>query len=274
MTLFTVDGDKCNSDGLCVAACPMGIIEIKDEGTAPEPTPDADEMCINCGHCVAVCPTGAVSIGAMSPEQCTPIRKELLVGPEQIEQHLLSRRSIRAYQNQNVDRDVIGKLINIARYGPSGHNEQPIRWMVIYDSAEVRRFAGMVIDWMKDLIQKDDPVAETLHMDRSVAQWDAGVERICRGAPHMIVTHAPAEERTAPIAAATTLTYLELAAPTLNLGTCWAGYFARAANDWPPMKEALGLPEGDVCFGAMMLGYPKFKYQRIPLRNQQEITWR
>ena len=90
----------------------------------------------------------------------------------------------------------------------------------------------------------------------------------------MIITHAPAEERTAPIAAATTLTYPELAAPTLNLGTCWAGYFTRAANDWPAMKDALGLPEGHACFGAMMLGYPKFKYQRIPLRNELELTWR
>ena len=156
MSLFTVDKDKCNSDGLCVAACPMGIIEIIDEGTAPEPTPDANEMCINCGHCVAVCPTGAMSLGIMKPEQCTPIRKDLLVSPDQIEQHLLSRRSIRAYQNQNVDRDVVSKLIDIARYGPSGHNEQPIQWMVIHDSAEVRRFAGMVIDWMKDLIQKEE----------------------------------------------------------------------------------------------------------------------
>ena len=103
---------------------------------------------------------------------------------------------------------------------------------------------------------------------------DAGVERICRSAPHLIVTHAPADERTAPIAAATALTYIELTAYAFGLGACWAGYFARASNDWPPMKEALKLPDGHVNLGTMMIGYPAFGYQRIPLRKEAEIEWR
>ena len=30
----------------------------------------------------------------------------------------------------------------------------------------------------------------------------------------------------------------------------------------------------NVNFGAMMVDYPKFKYQRLPLRNDAEIIWR
>jgi len=70
------------------------------------------------------------------------------------------------------------------------------------------------------------------------------------------------------------LTYLELAAPAFGLGTCWAGYFDVAANLWPPLKNALELPDGHTSFGAMMIGYPKYKYQRMPLRNQAKISWR
>ena len=274
MSLFSVNNDICNKDGLCVAACPMGIIEFKQEGSFPTPTEDAAEICINCGHCVAVCTTAAMSLETMKPEQCAAIQKDLLPSPEAVEQLLRSRRSIRSYKDKPVAKDTLTELIDIARYAPSGHNTQPVKWRVVYRSDEVRRLAGLVVDWMRDLIKKQHPLAASMHLDRTVGLWDAGVERICRSAPHLIVTHAPADERTAPIAAATALTYIELTAYAFGLGACWAGYFARASNDWPPMKEALKLPDGHVNLGTMMIGYPAFGYQRIPLRKEAEIEWR
>ena len=60
------------------------------------------------------------------------------------------------------------------------------------------------------------------------------------------------------------LAYLELAAFGLGLGACWAGYFNAAANMHQPMQKALDLPEGMGVYGGMMLGVPKFEYQRMP----------
>ena len=274
--LFVVDQDKCKQDGICVAECPMAIIELKDKNSLPNPTEDAEELCINCGHCVAVCPQGAMSLRKMNSEQCPPVRKDWLLNPEQVEHFLRSRRSIRTYKEQPVEREVLSKIIDIARFAPSGHNFQPVRWLVIYDSQEIRRLAALVIDWMRDLLEKGAPLAKALHMDRVVDAWgwESGVDRVCRGAPHVIVTHAPKEERTAPQACTIALAYMELAAPSFGLGACWAGYFNVAANVWPPMQEALDLPEGHASFGAMMVGYPKFRYQRLPLRNEARISWR
>ena len=59
MSLFEVDQDKCNRDGICAAECPLKIIDMKSTGI-PAPVNGADALCINCGHCVAVCPTGAI----------------------------------------------------------------------------------------------------------------------------------------------------------------------------------------------------------------------
>ena len=70
------------------------------------------------------------------------------------------------------------------------------------------------------------------------------------------------------------LTYLELAATSMGLGTCWAGYFNVTATSFPPMQEALALPPGHQAFGSMMVGYPKFSYHRLPLRNPPAISWR
>jgi hypothetical protein len=40
------------------------------------------------------------------------------------------------------------------------------------------------------------------------------------------------------------------------------------------MQKALALPEGHQSYGAMMVGYPKFNYHRLPSRKPPPITWR
>lgn len=273
MSLFMVDEEKCKRDGVCVTECPAKIIELKDKDSVPTPIEGAEELCINCGHCVAVCPHGAFFHRAMSPDQCPPVQSEWLLGPERVEHFLRARRSIRTYKDESVGREVLTKLIDIARFAPSGHNLQPVRWLVIYQRDEVHRFAGLIVDWMRHLVKEDSPLVQLLHMDRIIYAWDEGLDRVCRDAPHIIVAHAPKEERTAPAACTIALTYLELAAPSFGLGACWAGYFNAAATLWPPMQEALPLPEGHMSFGAMMVGYPRYKYHRLPLRNEARITW-
>jgi len=274
MTLFSIDEKKCKRDGICAAVCPLGIIEMENENAVPVPAPDADELCIKCGHCVAVCPTAAFSHSEMMPDECSPVRRDWLQDPEKTEHFLRSRRSIRTYKAQAIPRDVLTKLIHIARFAPSGHNTQPVQWLVIYDSDEVKRLAGIVIDWMRYMLKENPQIAHSMHMDLMVTAWDNGLERICRGAPHVVVTHAPKKEQSAPPACTLALSYFELAAPSLGLGACWGGYFDAASNVWPPMQQALALPEGHASFGAMMVGYPEYAYHRLPLRSEPLITWR
>jgi nitroreductase/ferredoxin len=273
MTLFTVDEAKCKRDGICVAECPAKIIQLKDEDGVPTPVKGADEFCIQCGHCVAVCPHGALSHQSMSPEQCPPVKREWILDPEKVEHFLRSRRSIRTYKEDPVDREIIAKLIDIARYAPSGHNLQPVQWMVIYDHERVQELAGMVVDWMRFMIKEQPAMAAAMNLDKVVAAWEMGMDNVCRNAPHIILAHAPKEDRTALTACTIALTYLELAVPSFGLGACWAGFFGAAAAFWPPMQESLGLPEGHTCFGAMMVGYPKYRYHRLPLRNDPQIIW-
>ena len=70
------------------------------------------------------------------------------------------------------------------------------------------------------------------------------------------------------------LAYFELAAPSLGIGTCWAGLLQAALLAYPPLKEALGLPEGHPHHYPMMVGCRKAKYFRLPERKPPKITWR
>ncbi|MBI5570674.1 MAG: nitroreductase family protein [Desulfomonile tiedjei] len=275
MTLFTVDRETCQRDGLCEAVCPMKLIEIASEQAFPTPIEGAEEFCINCGHCVAVCPHAALSLQTMNPADCPPVRKELVLGPEHAEHFLRYRRSIRNYREKVVDRETLTRLIRMASCAPSGHNLQPVHWLVIGNAdGELRHLAGLVVEWMRTVIERHPEMAEALHLDRVVAAWERGQDMILRSAPHLIVAHGDQTVATAQSACTIALTYLELAATSLGLGACWAGYFNRAATVFEPLTEALSLPTGHQCFGAMMIGYQRYGYQRLPLRKAPAITWR
>jgi nitroreductase/NAD-dependent dihydropyrimidine dehydrogenase PreA subunit len=274
MSLLSVDQEKCKRDGICAEICPAGIIEIEGKQAFPELIEGGEALCIRCGHCVAVCPAGAMSHERMSSGECPPVREEWLLTPEQVEHFLRLRRSIRAYKHRPVEKDVLESIINVARFAPSGHNRQPVQWTVIYDSDDVQRLAGLVVDWMRHLIEEGSPLASAMNMEGVVAVWEAGFDPICRKAPHLIVANAKKDDTTAPTACTIALTYLEIAALSYGLGTCWAGFFNAAATFWPPLHDALALPEDHVSLGSMMIGYPKFKFKRLPLRNEANINWR
>jgi nitroreductase/Pyruvate/2-oxoacid:ferredoxin oxidoreductase delta subunit len=274
MSLLTVNQEACQRDGFCAEVCPVTIIEFKDKDAFPTLIEGGEKLCIRCGHCVAICPHGAMTHAIMKPEECLSVNDDWLLGPEQVEHFLRYRRSIRNYKKQPVEQEVLTNLINVARFAPSGHNLQPVKWLVIYERDEVQRMAKLVIDWMRHLIKEESPLVAAMNLNRVVSFYDAGQDNICRNAPHVIVAYARKEDRTAQTACTIALTYLELAALSFDLGTCWAGYLNAAASFWPPLQQALELPEGNINFGAMMVGYPKFKYQRMPLRNKTSITWR
>lgn len=274
MSHFTINSGKCKQDGICASECPVGIIRWKGAGTFPTAVPGAEKYCLYCGHCVAVCPHEAISLKTLAPENCVPVDETLIPKPEQMEHLIRSRRSIRTFKRQIVEEEQILKLINIARYAPTGHNLQQVHWLVVKEPEEVARLAGLVVDWMRYMIENKPEIAAAVAMPQVVAAWEQGKDAVCRHAPHLILTHAPKKVASSPTDCVIALTYLELTAYSMGLGTCWAGYFTTAANVYPPLAKALDLPEDHRVPGALLLGHPKFKYHRLPERNEPKITWR
>lgn len=274
MAHFTVDKEKCNRDGICVAECPTQVIQIDSGEEIPRPTDDFGDYCLKCGHCVAVCPTGAMSLRWLGPEQCMPVNQDLRVTPEQAGQFLRGRRSIRAFKEKKVPRATIEELLRIACSAPSAKNQQPWHWVVVEDPMQVRHLAGMVVEWASRVIQSAPSEAEAMGLTRVVDSWNKGYDRVCRGAPHLIVAHADKNWPFSTEDCTLALSLLDLYAASLGLGTCWAGYLYRAVNAYPPLFEALDLPPEDLAFGAMMLGYPRFRYPRIPPRKAPRVIWK
>ena len=274
MSLLIVDESKCKQDGFCVRDCPRGIIRLKDKKTFPELVPGGESLCLICGHCVAVCPHGALSHKMVPLEDCPPIQKELGINAAQVVQFLRSRRSIRSFKDRPVEKEKIRRLIEIARYAPTASNTQLVEWLVFNDKDTIRELAKMAVDWGRALLAKDPNAVKMPYIPEIVAAWDAGYDAVLRGAPAMVVASAPREDQNGTVNLTLALSYLELAASSMGLGTCWAGILRSAMLDWPPLQKAIGLSENHSHHYPMMLGYPKAKYFRLPQRKPPKITWK
>jgi nitroreductase/NAD-dependent dihydropyrimidine dehydrogenase PreA subunit len=266
MSLFAIDRTKCLRDGLCADECPRYLIELGQDGDGfPTPGANADADCINCGHCLAVCPTGALTLASMPGAQCVEVNPALLPSAEQVEHMLRTRRSIRTYTDQPVPRALLARLLDVVRYAPTGSNRQNVQWLMIYDTALVRRVASMTLDLLRQ------QAGLSSYARTYVMAAEKGLDLTCRAAPHMALALVPKGQETNGVIA---LTHLELAADALGLGACWSGLANGPINASPALRELLGIPEGYVSAGAMLLGYARYAYPRVPLRNEGHVTWR
>jgi nitroreductase/ferredoxin len=271
MEFLEIDKKTCTKCGACAAVCPAGLFVFKN-GEYPQPVPDIRSFCIRCGHCVAVCPTGSVMHREMPLEKCLPIGTAPGVNFEQCAGLIRGRRSIRAYTDKPVSREDIARLIDVARYAPTGGNSQEIYWLVFEGKEEMKRLSEIGEEWMR-ATAKAGPEAAT-RMGKMIKLQETGKDGFLRGAPALIVAYSPKTNPGGATNGAIALGYLDLAANSMGLGCMWAGFFMFAAASFPPMIKAIALPEGQQVCGAMTIGYGKYRYARIPARKPARIIWR
>ena len=273
MALLTVDAQKCVNDGLCQTACPGFLIEIDDDGL-PRPMPNIENDCVRCGHCVAICPTDALFHAELPQDEFVEIKKELAMGQEAVEQFIKSRRSIRNYLDKPVQREIIERVIDIARFAPTGHNNQDVQYSVFDKGPMLKSIAGGVIDFFKFLVDSKQDQQLPFDLNVLIEGYENGDDVILRGAPVLIVAHGPKLSPMTSISSNIALTTLELAAFGLGLGTCWAGFVMMAAmSGYKPLLNVFALPEDQQFCSAMIVGYPRLKYRKIPVRKKSIIYW-
>ena len=239
--------------------------------SVPEITPGA--ICLECGHCVAVCPHGALDHEHIPIEDSPVIREDLRISEQQAMQFLRSRRSIRRFLDKPVEKEKIQKLINGARYAPTAGNSQMVEWFVLSDKGRIREIAALTIDFIRQMTKDPRAIAERPYLPMIVAVWDAGIDSVLRGAPAVVVASAPKEAMNGMVDLTLALSYLDLLAPVMGLGTCWAGLLQGAMLSSPAIKRAVGIPESHPHHYPLMLGYPDMRYYRLPERRTPKIVF-
>lgn len=268
MNIISVDHSKCTKCGICTKVCPNLLSMGK---TGPEIT--KPEACIACGQCVAACPQGAID-GSITPLAKQPLlERDLLLDAKTAAHFLRSRRSIRHFKEAKVPKELLLQLVDIARFAPTASNGQSISYTIVQDRTVLKEAVLKTVEWMEAELATKTNVhwSFTKHIR---TYRENGVDSILREAPYLILAAAPKDFPRGRENTTFSLAYLELYAPTLGLGSCWAGLLEMCLfANYQPLVNLFNIPEGKTITGAVMVGYPAYHYQRLVERNPLEVSW-
>lgn len=254
MKSIIVDKSKCVHCSLCISDCVSGCISFDDENF---PKMSDEKRCISCQHCLAICPTGALSFADKNPQNSKQTNYDDILGLIQ------SRRSVRQYENEEVSCETIKKLKEMLNYVPTGCNNHSLHFSVVEKKAAM----DIIRDKVNEMVLKTmsykllSPVMNKFSRYKNA--FLNGEDVIFRGAPHMIVASSPISAPCANVDPVIALSYFELYAQHLGLGTCWCGFAQACLKFFPEVCEMLEIPSGYKPVYVMLFGIPKVKYQRI-----------
>jgi len=165
------------------------------------------------------------------------------------------RRTVRQFKPDPVPDEYITKIIDVARWAPSGFHTQPWEFVVIKDP-EVKAKIVAALDEhgpaIKDPSKRD--IARSSFRDAPVfilalIDWRAKV-----GLPYAPRTN----EEAAPLyhsSMANAFLLMHLAATSLGLASQWYTSTSRPAAE-RAIREIVGIPEALTIYDMMVLGYP------------------
>ena len=295
MDMISIDRSRCKKDGLCAMVCPHGIFVQREKLAIPELVDEED--CSICGHCVAICRQSAINHSEFQPTAIRAIQFEQMPSTEQVMELLKSRRSIRAFRDKPLAKDTIERIIDGARFAPSGHNSQSTEFLVVQDRAVLNQVSAMVTEYLKFEIKRfANPFFRTLALladrekaesglheipgfKRMIQMFESGADPILNGAPVLLAFHSQRTIGFADINAQLALQNASLVAHSLGIGHFYTGWviapcrapMARAWNRRIP--SLIGIPPGNELHGALALGHPIPKFKNMIERKSPQIRW-
>lgn len=270
MLQFEVAPELCTACGQCASDCPAGIINLKTG--QPAIAPDREKYCLRCEHCMAICPTGAVSILGVHPDELQPLTESF---PDlgALENLIRGRRSVRKFEDDSLDPELLDHLLAVAWQAPTGKNARQVQFTLVDGREKMAELREKVLNGL-DRLFRDNALPENHSYFAGITRlWkEKRVDIVFRDAPHMLIATTPASVVSPMADCLIALTTFELFAQAHGVGTAWNGYATWAIDLLlPEIKQELGIP-ADHLFGyAMIFGKPAVHYARTVLHRNPII---
>ena len=153
---------------------------------------------------------------------------------------VLSRRSIRRYEQKEIPKDVLDKILDAARQAPSAANKQPWHFIVVTDPEIKKELSkGMFNRFIKDT---PVTIVGCAHKDLIAGKWSI-------------------------VSTTIALQNMVIAAWAMGVGSCWIGDFNQEK-----VKKLLGIPERWNVVALVSFGYPAEKPQPRKKKSIEEIV--
>jgi nitroreductase len=187
-----------------------------------------------------------------------------------------ARRSVRSFKTDPIPDDYIDKIIEAARWAPSGGNSQPWEFIVVKDAKTKDRIVEMVGEQGEYTRKVELTREEHLRFGRHASP--APEPGYNKAPVFILVLGDPRTKEAYPLltmltrgdshfasSLANAFLYMVLAATTLGLGSQWISATGSPYVK-PLLKDLLGIPDKMEIYDMLVLGYteqgPKPRYVR------------
>lgn len=160
-----------------------------------------------------------------------------------VEDAVKMRRSVRSFQNREIEQEKLEKVLNCARMAPSASNKQDWKFVVVQDK------------------EKRDKLVEAAHGQTFLGEAPVVIAGVSTNPDYIMRCDVPSGVVDLSIA----LDHITLKAAEEGLGTCWIGSF-----DQDPTRKILDIPDYCQVISLMPLGYPS-RPLKIKGKNRKQF---
>lgn len=281
-----IDDSLCKNCGNCIEDCPN---QTKVESTNHVDHNSA--YCDKCFHCYALCPNHAIKMDNEFDSKILNNSNDLY---EPFLLLLKKRRSVRQFTEDKVSKEDIKKLLESARFIPSGGNNHQMTITIIDDKTKIQTIKERILSYYQKTIKQlnlplvplflryfgEEKVKEASKDKDFVKKISHMIDRIVKGkdlifyeAPMVILLHTKRSIPTAKEDCILAAYNIALTSEIIGLGSCFVSLSQQAMTVDSRTKQAAGLDKNDKVHAVLVIGHPKVKYKRAAFREEKEVVY-
>lgn len=282
-----IDPETCSQCGQCARICPAEVLTFEDGKISIQP--ETLLGCIACGHCMMVCPNGAVTVTGrgICPDDLQDMpKKEEMADADGLSALMLSRRSVRKFKDEPVDKELLDRIVEMASTAPMGIPPWDAGCVIVNSKEKVRELADEVIKGYVGFLKIfRQPILTIMRPFLGKAKYEMfnnfirplaqsyvqgsrqGKDMVFYDAPALLIFHH--SPYTDPADAVIACTYAMLAGESLGLGSTIIGGAPPIIQRRKELCSSLGIPKGNTPSICLILGHPDTCFKRSIRRKFQ-----
>lgn len=161
-----------------------------------------------------------------------------------------SKRSVRAYTEQEISDEVINELLTLGTKASTGSNQQPLGFVVIRDKDEIDNLSEQIKAYFEKNI-------EQYHYLQQYKKWFTNPKfNVFNHANCIIIIYGDTNSHWRVYDCTLAAGNIMLAAHEMGIGTCWIGFAEHTCNT-QEFKAKYNVPENFELVCCMSAGYMK-----------------
>lgn len=276
--MVTIDQDKCTGCGICVRICHEHCMSVRSGKIHIN-----YESCSTCTQCIAACPEQAL---AWDRVPSTVFDAKRMPTPEQMDELLKQRRTVRHFKPDPISRSLLETLANYSAQAPThSHN---FRMLIIDDSSIMNvvdkaltqysfriyqlLFRPKCIYWLMKLVapsMKEEYFRGKTKIETVVKRGSVLQSRPAAFIAVIGSKHTPLNLESAQYA----VYNMTLVAQAMKLGCRNLVGNQAILNRNTSFRKAVNLSKADRIFGLIGVGHPSVEYRNKVDGRRMQVQW-